>query len=189
MRYIRDYLQVCHVLKTCNLSTCRPESCHSILTGDNLGIANWRNSTSWLTRMEVPPALAAVTTAVPYIYNIYNGLQALFGGGSQLTKLHPQGTPCEGPGEAPTLALYTGLWGWLYNNNVIASYQIAAEVHRNAAEVYKEELRIAAEELRIAAEVRKEELRARNLTVVCMSVVMVVLSYCHLQAARKGSTT
>lgn len=55
----------------------------------------------------VPALVPAAATAAPYIYH---GLQALFGGGSQLTKLHPQGAPSsrEGPGEAPTLALYTG---------------------------------------------------------------------------------
>ena len=68
-------------------------------------------------------ALATVGAVAPAVVH---GVQSLFGSGGK----------AERTGDAePVLVLYAGIWGWLYNGQVLEQYRIEAEVyHRQMRE-------------------------------------------------------
>lgn len=72
-----------------------------------------------------------------------HGLQGLFGGGVMANRE---------PNAEPGLVLYAGIWGWLYNRQMLEQYRIAAELYQ-------------------------EKMRQRTLRMMLVSVLLIV---CHV---------
>lgn len=87
--------------------------------------------------------LALVTAAGALAPVVLHGLQGLFGGGVMAERE---------PDAEPALVLYAGIWGWMYNRQLLEQYRIAAGHYQ-------------------------EKMRQRTFRMIVVSVLLIV---CHV---------